>query len=93
MPSRHKNFEDRRHIKLSNYENKIFKIYIFIDPRFNYAQILHDVINVNIQGDSLCPTTTSDCSALPCGQNCLYQLATSEGLTVTGTHQTPVARL
>eukprot|EP00091_Calanus_sinicus_P022689 TRINITY_DN7316_c0_g1_i1.p1 TRINITY_DN7316_c0_g1~~TRINITY_DN7316_c0_g1_i1.p1 ORF type:complete len:165 (-),score=39.45 TRINITY_DN7316_c0_g1_i1:80-574(-) len=44
------------------------------------------------EGDSLCPGTTSACPALPCGQNCLYKLATDEGLTVTATHQTPVAR-
>jgi len=44
------------------------------------------------EGDSLCPTTSQACPNLPCGQNCLYQLGEEKDTTITGTHQTPVAR-
>jgi hypothetical protein len=36
MGGRHKNFEDLMNIELFNYGNKIFKIYVFIAPRFSF---------------------------------------------------------
>ena len=45
-----------------------------------------------MQGDSMCPTTSPSCPELPCGQKCLYELTESSQNSVTGTHQTPVAR-
>ena len=36
--------------------------------------------------------TSPGCSKLPCGQMCLYKLTGSEGMSVTGTHTTPVQR-
>ena len=40
----------------------------------------------------VCPMTSPGCSKLPCGQMCLYKLTGSEGMSVTGTHSTPVQR-
>ena len=40
----------------------------------------------------VCPMTSPGCSKLPCGQMCLYKLTGSEGMSVTGTHTTPVQR-
>ena len=36
--------------------------------------------------------TSPGCSKLPCGLMCLYKLTGSEGMSVTGTHTTPVSR-
>ena len=36
--------------------------------------------------------TSPGCAKLPCGQMCLYKLTGSEGMSVTGTHTTPVQR-
>ena len=46
------------------------------------------------QGDSLCPSTSPQCPALPCGQRCLYQHTGghTDPLSLTGSHTTPVAR-
>merc|ERR1712080_105065 len=45
------------------------------------------------EGDSLCPmTTTPECPALPCGQNCLYTVVSTTPDKITGEHRTPVAR-
>jgi len=44
------------------------------------------------EGESLCPSTSPACPALPCGQRCLYTLLHTTGGVITAAHQTPVAR-
>ena len=41
----------------------------------------------------VCPVTAADCHDLPCGQQCLYKLtSTEESSFISGTHSTPVSR-
>ena len=41
----------------------------------------------------VCPVTAADCHDLPCGQQCLYKLtSTEESDFISGTHSTPVSR-
>merc|ERR1711963_771513 len=44
------------------------------------------------EGDSNCGQVSETCPSLPCGQNCLYKLVSSEQNTLKGTHTTPVKR-
>jgi hypothetical protein len=44
MGGRHNNFRDWMNVQLSNYEKEIFKIYLFIAPRFKY-NIYHTLMS------------------------------------------------
>ena len=44
------------------------------------------------EDDSNCGQISEECPSLPCGQNCLYKVLSSDGNTLTGTHATPVKR-
>ena len=43
MGGRPENFEDLMKIELFNHENKIFKICVFIAPRFIFTILLHAI--------------------------------------------------